>query len=199
VALPQAPLLHDAQKDIVLISPYFVPGEQGTRGFVDAVRGGQQVRILTNSLAANDVAAVHGGYARYRRRLVEGGVKLWELKPLEGDVSASAFGSSGASLHTKALAVDNHVLFVGSYNVDPRSTWLNCEQGVLVESPALARQLADIFALQTDSQHAWRVTLQGDSLHWSDGKEEYGSDPKASMWRRFQSWIIRTLGMESQL
>ena len=199
VALALAPLMRDAQKNIVLISPYFVPGVQGTRGLVKSAEGGRQVRVLTNSLAANDVAAVHGGYARYRRSLLEGGVQLWELKPLQSGARASAFGSSGASLHTKALAVDGHTLFVGSYNVDPRSTWLNCEQGVLVESPELARQLDDIFARQTDGKHAWRVTLQEDSLHWSDDKEQFDSDPKASMWRRFQSWIIRTLGMDSQL
>ena len=120
------------------------------------------MRILTNSLAANDVAAVHGGYSRYRHKLLKGGVQLWELKPRTGGTTdSSLFGSSGASLHTKALSIDERSLFVGSYNLDPRSTWLNCEQGVLVESPVLAAQFRAIFDAQTAGQRAWRVTLDG--------------------------------------
>ena len=163
-------------------------------------KAGKRVRVLTNSLIANDVAAVHGGYARYRKPLVEGGVQVWELKPLAGsNVQSSLFGSSGASLHTKALAVDGRTLFVGSYNLDPRSTWLNCEQGVIVESPALARQLEAIFAEQTAPQHAWQVTLVDDELRWSDGNETFDRDPKASAWQRFQAWITRVLHLDAQL
>jgi putative cardiolipin synthase len=146
------------------------------------------------------VAAVHGGYARYRKRLVEGGVQVWELKPLAGsNVQSSMFGSSGASLHTKALAVDGRTLFVGSYNLDPRSTWLNCEQGVMLESPALARQLEAIFAEQSAAERAWQVTLADDHLRWSDGTETFDRDPKASAWQRFQAWITRVLHLDAQL
>ena len=160
----------------------------------------KRVRVLTNSLIANDVAAVHGGYVRYRERLVEGGVQVWELKPLAGsNVQSSLFGSSGASLHTKAMAIDGRALFVGSYNLDPRSTWLNCEQGVMLESPALARQLEAIFAEQTASPRAWQVTQVDDELRWSDGTETFNRDPKASAWQRFQAWITRVLHLDAQL
>ena len=108
-------------------------------------------------------------------------------------------GSSGASLHTKALSVDNRLLFVGSYNIDPRSTWLNCEQGVLVESEVLARQFETIFATQTSGQHAWQVTLANGDLAWGDGHETFDSDPKASFGRRFQAWLARVLNLEAQL
>ena len=130
-----------------------------------AVGGGKQVGILTNSLVANDVAAVHGGYSRYRRPLLEGGVQLWELKPTAGSSGSSMFGSSGASLHTKAISIDGRTLFVGSYNLDPRSTWLNCEQGVLVEDELLAKQLDGIFATQTTGAHAWKVSVKDGGLH----------------------------------
>jgi putative cardiolipin synthase len=109
------------------------------------------------------------------------------------------FGSSGASLHTKALVVDGRTLFVGSYNVDPRSTWLNCEQGVLVDSTALAEQLEGIFGRQTAGQRAWRVTADGNSLRWSDGMESFDADPKASFGRRFTAWATRVLRLEAQL
>jgi len=195
-----AQMLSSMQTQLAVISPYFVPGDKVTQSWVNAVKDGKRVRVLTNSLIANDVAAVHGGYVRYRRPLVEGGVQVWELKPLPGsNVESSLFGSSGASLHTKALEVDGRALFVGSYNLDPRSTWLNCEQGVMVESPALARQLEAIFAEQSGPEHAWQVTLVDGELRWGDGNETFDRDPKASAWQRFQAWIVRVLHLDAQL
>ena len=79
------PAMRDAQSALDIVSPYFVPGDKGSTGLVSTARRGSQVRILTNSLAANDVAAVHGGYSRYRKKLLKGGVQLWELKPLAGE------------------------------------------------------------------------------------------------------------------
>ncbi len=194
------PVLKSAQHSETLISPYFVPGKKGTEFFVARARDGRQVRILTNSLAANDVAAVHGGYSQYREDLLEGGVKLWELKPLPGSkAKASLFGSSGASLHTKALVVDGERLFVGSYNLDPRSTSLNCEQGVLVTNAMLGAQFQAIFDQQSDGARAWHVTLVGGDLSWTDGTKTYDSEPMATRGQRFQAWLASVLPVQSQL
>ena len=194
------PAAENARRSLTLISPYFVPDELGTRILIDATQSGKRVRVLTNSLIANDVAAVHGGYSRYRRQLAEHGIELWELKPLPGsDVHASLFGGSGASLHTKALRVDGERIFVGSYNLDPRSAWLNCEQGIFAESAVLARQLDQIFERQCRGDRAWKVTIQDGNLRWSDGHETFDSDPKADAWRRFQAWITRALRLDAQL
>ncbi len=138
------PVLTSAKSNVAVISPYFVPGENGTAALVKLVHDGRTVRVLTNSLVANDVAAVHGGYSRSRKPLLKGGVQIWELKPIAGAKSQSSlFGSSGASLHTKAFIVDNDTVFLGSYNLDPRSTWLNCEQGVLVENEGAGNPATD--------------------------------------------------------
>ena len=193
------PMILGAESSINIISPYFVPGDEVTAALVGAVHAGKQVRILTNSLVANDVAAVHGGYARYRRPLLKGGVQLWELKPGRNLAASSLFGSSGASLHTKSLSTDGRRLFVGSYNVDPRSIWLNCEQGVLVDDAALTARLDDIFEAQTTGQHAWQVTLKDGKMSWGDGEHRFRSDPKASAWRRFQAWVTRALHLDAQL
>jgi putative cardiolipin synthase len=194
------PLIQSVQTDLTIISPYFVPGKDGTALLVAAARAGKRVRVLTNSLIANDVAAVHGGYSRYRRALLKGGVQLWELKPLAGStVHTSLFGSSGASLHTKALTIDGRMLFVGSYNLDPRSTWLNCEQGVLVDNAVLAKQLEDLFTTQASGQRAWQVTLKQGKLRWSDGRETFDRDPKATAVRRLLAWLTRVLPLDTQL
>lgn len=194
------PVIRGAQVEVMLISPYFVPGREGTAALVEAARAGKRVRVLTNSLVANDVAAVHGGYSRHRKALVASGVELFELKPSPGsDQRRSVFGSSGASLHTKACAVDGRTLFVGSYNLDPRSTWLNCEQGVLVESPVLAREFEQVFAVQAAGQRAWRVAIDRGELWWSDGSATFGSDPLASRGRRFVAGLARVLHLDAQL
>ena len=194
------PVLQGARERIGLISPYFVPGRNGTATLVGRARDGIEVMVLTNSLAATDVAAVHGGYARYRVPLLEGGVSLWELKP-QGTQSArfSLGGSSGSSLHTKAMVIDDDWLFVGSYNIDPRSTMLNCEQGVLVRDAALTAELATLYAAQLHGDKAWRVQLVDGDLRWSDGTSTFERDPGASAGRRFQAWLMRLLPVESQL
>ena len=193
------PMIQGAQKSVHIISPYFVPGDAVTTGLTAAAGAGKEVSVLTNSLVANDVAAVHGGYSRYRKPLLKGGVQLWELKPQGGRGNSSIFGSSGASLHTKAFSVDGEKLFVGSYNLDPRSTWLNCEQGVMVEDPVLAKQLDGLFTTHTNGEHAWHVTLVDGDLRWDDGTETFESDPKASGWQKFQAWITRVLHLDAQL
>jgi putative cardiolipin synthase len=195
-----APELQAAQREVLIISPYFVPGKEGTDSMVQQVDRGVAVRVLTNSLAANDVAMVYGGYSQFRPDLLRGGVQLWELKPLAGSgQQRSLFGSSGASLHTKALAADSSLVFVGSYNIDPRSTSLNCEQGVLVEDAALAQQLESLFAQESAADRAWAVTLVGGQLHWSDGQESFDDSPLASGGQKFQAWIARVLPLNSQL
>lgn len=188
------------RSDLVLISPYFVPGDSAATLLGGAVKTGKRVRVLTNSLVANDVAAVHGGYSRYRKALLEGGVELWELKPVDGgEVQKPLLRSSGASLHTKALLMDHKTVFVGSYNLDPRSAWLNCEQGVLVESEALAQEMAEIFARQVTGQRAWQVTLARGDLSWSDGTETFSRDPHSSVAQRLQAWTVRVLHLDPQL
>jgi putative cardiolipin synthase len=194
------PALESSRSTVTIISPYFVPGEAGTKALVDIARSGSEVRILTNSLAANDVAAVYGGYSKWREPLLEGGVQLWELKPTPGSTTKSSlFGSSGASLHTKALAVDGRVTFVGSYNLDPRSTSLNSEQGIFVESPVITAQLEELFRIDSSGASAWAVTLHEGKLQWQDDAGTLDSTPDASAGRKFQAWIARVLPISSQL
>ena len=196
-----APALQGARREMTIISPYFVPGGARRRCSCALPAPVSTCGCMTNSLAANDVAAVHGGYSRYRGTLLDGGVKIWELKPLankRADVEPARL--VGASLHTKALAVDAETLFVGSFNLDPRSAFLNCEQGVLVSEPVLAAQLRAIFDHETEGTRAWRVTsARTASLLWSDGSERHTSEPNAGWWRRFQAAAARLLHLDANL
>ena len=193
--------MQESASEITLVSPYFVPGKEGSARLVAQRQSGKAVSILTNSLAANDVAAVHGGYSRYRKTLLEGGVELYELKPgAGGSVDKSWFGSSGASLHTKAALFDRRRAFVGSFNLDPRSVSLNCEQGVLVDSPELGRELQAKYEVATSGGFAWHLGRDArGGLTWSDDSGTLDREPRASFSRRLQSWLLRVLPLESQL
>jgi len=134
---------------------------------------------------ATDVAAVHTGYARYRRDLLRGGVDLYEMKRKAGSETGrsqiSVTGSSGASLHTKAMIIDGRWVFVGSMNIDPRSANLNTEMGVLVESPELAAQLRDQFDHIIGPEMSYRVVLEeSEGLVWYDGSRARSGASSAS-------------------
>jgi putative cardiolipin synthase len=197
-----------AQHEILIISPYFVPGKEGAAQLVNDVSRGLKVQLLTNSLAATDVAAVHTGYARVRRQLLHGGVELYEMKRKAGSPSGrrqiSVTGSSGASLHSKALVVDGRWAYVGSMNLDPRSAILNTEMGVLIDSPELAAQLRQQFELITSPELSYRVVLEEDGeMVWYDraGGQERRSqhEPDASVGRRLSVTLLRLLPIDSQL
>ncbi len=189
-----------AKRSILIVSPYFVPGKRGSKFLVARVKDGKQVVVLTNSLAATDVALVHGGYAAHRRALLRGGVELYELKSLGPPTKLTLTGSSNASLHTKAALVDRRVAFVGSYNLDPRSTSLNTEMGLLIEQPDIAAEIERLIATQTSGDRAWRVSIDANgSLQWSDGEVISHTDPDASLMRKLQAWLAQILPIESQL
>ncbi|MCA0198091.1 MAG: phospholipase D family protein [Proteobacteria bacterium] len=192
-----------ASRELKIISPYFVPGEAGVE-WIAGLRGhGVEVGILTNSLAANDVVAVHGGYARYRVPLLEQGVSLFELKHYGPKNRASLFGSSGASLHTKAFVADRAHGFIGSFNLDPRSINLNTEMGLLFDCADAAAELDDLYAKKTSPQTSYRLELADGSLRWHDpdGKPPriWRDEPHASWSRRALARVVGWLPVESQL
>ncbi|MBY0334970.1 MAG: phospholipase D family protein [Acetobacteraceae bacterium] len=197
-------LIGAAEREVLLVSPYFVPGGRGSRLLAGLARSGVTVRVVTNSLAATDVLAVHGGYARYRRRLLRAGVALHELKR-GGQEGSSIFGSSGeASLHTKALCVDGRLAFVGSFNFDPRSAHLNTEMGVLVEDQRLAAQLREEVERLADPAHSWRVRLDGLVLRWDDRAPDgrtrvWEDEPEARLGRRLLARLVGYLPIEPHL
>jgi putative cardiolipin synthase len=196
--------------ELIIVSPYFVPGSRFTKYLVDLVDKGVRVRILTNSLASNDVALVHAGYMRYRKALVEGGVELYEFKPIRGDVEsakkktkASWSGSSRASLHGKFMSFDQQYVFVGSFNLDGRSIALNTELGVYFESPRYAQAVSELFD-QRINFAAYRVSVADNgNLHWTTMENgevvSFTHEPETGFWKRFGANFMSVFVPESQL
>jgi putative cardiolipin synthase len=192
-----------AEKDLLIVSPYFVPGDDLTEFLAQKITAGVRIRILTNSLSANDVSLVHAGYMNYREELLRGGVELYEFKDKLVDEKTKAKpvgrwkGSSGASLHAKSFVFDDTYLFVGSFNLDPRSISLNTEMGVYFSAPEYAEPISRVFDEKILTV-AYKVSLLDDELVWETMQEgqllQFDKEPDTSWWKRFTtgflSWFV---------
>jgi len=188
----------DPEESIDLVSPYFVPGPRGVEAFRRWRKRGVQVRVLTNALEATDVAVVHSGYAKYRRALLEAGVKLYELRRQSRipQRKMGVMGSSSSSLHAKTFAVDGRRTFVGSFNFDPRSARLNTEMGFVIEDPRMAQQIGSTFDT-TIPENAYEVHLSDrGTLYWTNENDRYDREPGATLSRRLAISIASRLPIE---
>jgi putative cardiolipin synthase len=188
-----------------LVSPYFVPGEGGTAALVALASRGVRVRVLTNALAATDVAPVHAGYAKRRCTLLRAGVRLFELRPfasVEGIKPKSGLGSSASvQLHAKTFAVDRARIFVGSFNFDQRSAHLNTEMGLVIDSPVLAQRLATALDADLASKtYEPRVASDGRCPVWiartEEGTVTYDVEPESSAGQRALIELLQVLPIE---
>lgn len=199
--------IRSASREVLLVSPYFVPGVGGTAALRSLASQGANVEVLTNSLSATDVAIVHSGYMKYREPLLEGGVHLYELKsaaPAEERSTGFHVGSSRASLHTKAAVIDGERVFVGSFNIDPRSAELNCEMGVWIRSKTLARALTTRFRDATGLDRSFALRLSPDGkIVWAEREDgelrSHNREPHAGWLRHTLVKMLEALPIESLL
>jgi putative cardiolipin synthase len=199
-------LVSNAQQEILIENAYFVPRDEGVEAAAALQRRGVVIRVLTNSLASNDVAAVHSGYQKYRDDLLASGVEIYELRP---DSSMHQLrwsplsAKSHAGLHTKAMVVDRRYVVVGSYNLDPRSADINTELALLVDSPAFAEKVAEFFDDGVKPENSYRVTLERGRLRWTTREGAttriYSKEPETSWWKRFTADALGILPIHSML
>ena len=166
------------------------------------VDSGVTVSIVTNSLASNNHIAVHSAYAGYRKKLLQAGVNLYEVRANAVADSTGDEGPDSLTLHTKAALIDGRYTFVGSLNLDPRSIDINTEMGVLVDAAALAEPLTERFKqrlpelaykLELDERGRilWRATIDGEEVVET-------SEPLASRGRKLNAWVQK-IAPESQM
>lgn len=200
-------LANGAERELLLVSPYFVPGDRGMSVLVALRARGIRICLISNSLASTDVIAVHAAYRRYRYALLKIGVEIYEIRslPIQGRKPKELFASGRASLHAKAYVLDRARAVVGSLNLDPRSMFLNTEIVVLIESVSFAREIAERFDLLLSPDYSYRLCLQDSSekLVWIDRQGETDKrifrEPGASIWRRLAAFVLRWLPIEDQL
>ncbi len=193
------------EHELLIESAYFVPRDRGIEAAKNLHQRGVSVRVLTNSLSSNDVLAAHAGYSKYRKDLIRAGVELYELRPFPGPVDKKIISAdSKAALHTKAIVFDREAVFIGSFNLDPRSANINTEAGIYVESPELARQVIDYMKEGVAPENAFRVLLDDDGdLRWVIEKDgfrlDYDKDPNSRWYQRWTAGVIQVLPVEKQL
>jgi len=204
VATEIAAALDRAQSEILIYTPYFIPGKKGME-LIERIREkGVRIVLVTNSLASNNQILVHSAYSSYRKDLLTAGVELWEtranaLEQIQDD-GTRTFESS--TLHTKGIMIDRRYTFVGSLNLDPRSIDLNSEMGIMIDSEDLATMLAErvtenmpnrAYNLELDDNNriTWRATIDGNPV--VETKE-----PLTSSWKRFKAWAGK-IAPEKQL
>jgi cardiolipin synthase C len=194
-------VLARARSDLVIVSPYFVPGGRIMASLRDLRARGVRIRVLTNSLASNDAPLAHVGYARYRKEMLRMGIELYELRAA-GDIHRRVLGSTPTardSLHSKVLEQDGRVVVVGSMNLDLRSELQNTEMGLVIQSRVLARSVAQQF--ESLLRRCYRVALSGDELRWEppEGGAPLESDPDASAALRAILHIVAPLAPDEML
>lgn len=205
IANSVAALLRQAQHDIIIISPYFVPGADGLQLLRELRGRGVRIRVLTNSLASTDAPIVHNGYARYRVALLEAGVELSEVRPKLGQHRPRfhPFRAANASLHAKAFVVDGKTVFIGSMNMDSRSAHFNSELGLELRSPEIAAQVESLLD-DLNAEGSYRLSL--DAHHhilWTSGLGEddavWHRDPETTRWQRFTLKLLVPFAPEEML
>ncbi|QHM70578.1 phospholipase D family protein [Mixta intestinalis] len=193
------------QRQFDIISAYFVPTRAGVAQLLGLVRNGVDIAILTNSLAANDVSVVHAGYAKWRKKLLRHGIRLYELKPQsnreEKPHDRGLTGNSGSSLHAKTFSVDNQKVFIGSFNFDPRSAVLNTEMGLVIDSEVLASNIHQRF-VEEMRERAWALRLdKWGRVNWVEYEGEareivHKHEPKTHIWQRLLVRLVWRLPVE---
>ena len=197
--------LKSAEQELIVVSPYFVPRKTGIQFFSELQARGVRVTIVTNSLAANNQVTVHGGYAPSRKPLLESGVRIFEVRPdakVKGSEIVAASGAK-ATLHTKAFLIDRHLIFVGSFNFDPRSANLNTESGVIIESQRLGEEFGGTFDSGVRSQTYELSLNDSGKLRWRGFEDDreviYKKEPKSTWGQRFIAGLVRLLPVKGQL
>jgi len=196
----------DAQSEVVISSPYFVPGPKGLSELEELTKRSVKVSVLTNSLAATDEPLVHSGYARYRHALLRAGVDLYELSPrrIASSERLRLPGASLGSLHAKAAVIDQTQVFIGSMNLDPRSDSSNTELGIIADCPQLAREVVRVLNIsKLSGSYRLRLAAQGEGLEWlsleDDREVVLQHEPEVTPWLKFKTLLFAPLVPEQLL
>ena len=193
------------QNELLMEAAYFIVMERAVENTKRAIDRGVNVRVLTNSLASNDVLAAHAGYSQTRKELIANGMEIYELRPDAVAVKQRNYAAeSKTGLHAKAMVFDRESVFIGSFNLDPRSANINTEAGLYVESPELAGQVAEFMDEGVRPENSYRVLLDDEgNLVWVteiDGEEvRYDDEPETTFGQRFMSDFISILPVDDHL
>jgi putative cardiolipin synthase len=204
ILTPLRETVNNATEELLVASPYFVLLDEHIERAATRINNGLEMTVITNSLASTNHNVVHSGYAPTRKRLLKAGIKLYETRPDARIAGIRQDTESKSSLHTKAFIVDRRWFYLGSFNWDPRSTYINTESGVIIDSPQIAEEIAQRTEKLLPTA-AYQVFLDDrDRLRWktldAQGNEViYSKEPETSWWTRFKVSLMSLLPLDNQL
>ena len=187
----------NVQREVLIVSPYLVP----TPNLFDIAKSlkarGVRIKVVTNSLATNDIVIAHSAYARYRKAILASGIELYEMRA-DPEFTGSNIAEQH-SLHSKYIIFDDEVVFIGSMNLDRRSLYLNTELGVVLRSPGLIDALRGSFQTLILPENSWRVTITENGLRWTSSAGTIDKEPAKSNMQRIKSQLLRAVQVSNQL
>ena len=177
-----------ARNELLIVNAYLIPNEDMLNNARDLVQKGVKIKVLTNSLASQDVPAVNSHYGPWRKPIIDAGIELYELRPdaaIKAQTDTPPIVSGFIGLHSKASVVDRTSVYIGSFNLDPRARDFNTEMGVLIDSPEIAEELAQLAEELMLPENSWQVKLNDEGkLIWQSGQDIRTRQPAQSFWQR---------------
>ena len=178
-------LIRKAKHSINIQSPYLITTELSQQLFLDAVKRGVQINILTNSLSSTDNLEAFSGYRRERETLLSTGIHIYEFKPdaeiryklMTGALQKKMNYTPTFGLHAKSMVIDSAIAVIGTFNLDPRSANLNTECFAVIYDRAIATDLFEAMQNDMKPENAWETTTT------------YNPDEEAGWSKRFKVWF----------
>ena len=193
----------NAQHELLISTPYFIPHEDFYNDVPDKIARGVRVAVLTNSLGSTNHPIVHSGYKKHRKKVLEMGVELYEMRhdaSARGKFDTPPVQSKAFGLHAKYMIIDRQFTFVGSLNLDPRSIYINTEMGMIIDSAKLSEAAAQEFEEELKPENSWQVLLdENGRLFWKAGDTIVRKEPARADWQRFQAWFFGLFDLDDQL
>jgi putative cardiolipin synthase len=191
-----------ATRELLISNAYLVPSEPFYNAVEALTSEGVRVALLTNSLGSTDAAIVNSAYQRTRVPLLRSGAELYELRHDAEDaatINTAPVTAEFVGLHTKAAVVDRRKVFIGSFNLSPRSFSFNTEMGLFIDSPELGERIARLIERRMNESNAWTVELNDGSLQWRSGETIHQRQPARSFYQRFENGFFSILPVRDQV
>ncbi|TEW53264.1 phospholipase D family protein [Psychromonas sp. RZ22] len=200
-----AKLAQQSKQQILIESAYLIFDDRQLKALQKLTDKGIQIKILTNSMASNDLITNHSGYAGRRTDMLEHGIQLFELKPETKLCIESTRDQSKCmpiahyGLHAKSAVYDRKIATIGSFNYNLRSTYLNTEAVLVIENQHIAEALATSIEQAMQEENSWRLALHDEKPRWYSGDKTWDSEPETGKWQRFNSYLLQLLPIEKYL
>lgn len=135
-------LVKMAKKELLICSPYFIPGKELTDELIKAINRGVEVKVLVPF--KGDYILVSEAAFRYFGKLLPHGCKIYRFYQ--------------GFCHSKVIVVDNELCDIGSGNFNKRSFYLNDEINAFIHTPSFINMVKE--TIYEDIRRSEQLTFE---------------------------------------